>query len=151
MAAKDFILTMAAMGVTLCACVSTRGSVTISAQRLESASATLADDARETAPVADDVSGNYSREARALADQAREFRDTIEDGRRDSRDIDVITSFDELSRRYHTLRDEAEHAAGRRSAADMQRVTEAYLDVERDMGGYRDSRYAQEGVTPDRE
>ncbi len=92
----------------------------------------------------------YARDARALADQAHEFRETFEDHGADDRDVKA--SFAQLSRRYHDLRDETERYEGRRGRADLRDVTEAYLDVERGMEGYREShRYAREGVAPYRE
>jgi hypothetical protein len=61
-------------------------------------------------------------------------------------------SFEQLSRRYHVLRDEIGRSEGRRTQADLGQVTEACLDVERGMGGYRERhRYAREGMTPDRD
>jgi hypothetical protein len=150
MAAKSVVLTMAGLALTLCGCVTTHGSLSSSADRLERASLTLAEDAREAPPTADYVSASYSREARALADRAHDFRVTVED--RHAVDRDVRASFEQLSRRYHDLRDEIERSEGGRTQADLRQVTEAYLDVEREMGGYREShRYAREGMTPDRD
>jgi hypothetical protein len=150
MATKGVILTMAGLGLTLCACVTTHESLASSADRLERASLTLAQDAREAPPSADYVSASYSREARALADRAHEFRETVEDPQ--AGDRDVRASFEQLSRRYHDLRDEIARSEGRRAEADLRQVTEAYLDVEREMGGYREvHRYAREGTTPDRD
>jgi chromosome segregation ATPase len=152
MAAKGVVIvTMAWVALTLTGCVVTaHENLTSSADRLERSSETLAQNTRDEPPAPEYRSAGYSRDARALADKAREFRETLEDRRADDRD--VRDSFERLSRRYHDLRDEIEHSGSRRAEADLRPVTEAYLDVERGMGGYREGhRYAREGVTPDRD
>jgi hypothetical protein len=50
-------------------------------------------------------------------------------------DRDVKTAFDELSRSYHALRDDVEKSEDTDARRDMQPVTQAYLDVEDNMGG----------------
>ena len=129
------VAAIAAVGLTGCA--STQGNLASSAERLERSSAELRADAR------DDGSSGYYRDAQQFADEARDFRRTIED-RRTERD-DLNEAFRELSGRYHALRDEVERSRDRDAELDFKPVTEAYLDVEREMRrvGDRD-RYARD-------
>jgi hypothetical protein len=135
MARKSSItLILAGLAVAFGGCMTTHGNLTGSADRLERNAETLAESAREEPPAADrtDAGYPYSREARALAEQARDFRSTVEDGRTDDRH--VRASFERLSRRYHDLRDDVDRSESRRIQEDLKPVTEAYLDVEREMG-----------------
>jgi hypothetical protein len=129
------VAAIAAVGLTGCA--STHGNLASSAERLERSSAELRADSR------DDGSSGFSRDAQQFADEARDFRRTIED-RRTERD-DLNEAFRELSGRYHALRDEVERTRDRDAELDFKPVTEAYLDVEREMRrmGDRD-RYARD-------
>jgi hypothetical protein len=92
----------------------------------------------------DDVSGtSYSREAGELADEAHDFRRALEDRQGDRRELD--SAFESLSRAYHALRDDVDRSQSRDAQLDLKPVTEAYLDVERGMGGYpTNDRYARE-------
>jgi hypothetical protein len=123
----------------LLGCVTTGGNLTSSAQRLERSTDELREDVRR-----DDVSSSYTRDAQELAGEARDFRHVVEDRR--ASDADVRDAFEDLSKSYHALRDEVEHSRDRDVERDFQPVTEAYLDVEREMNGYhRDrDRYARE-------
>ncbi len=86
---------------------------------------------------------SYAREADELAEEARDFRMALMDRRADRRDIDA--AFESLSRSYHDLRDDVDRSDSRDAQLDLKPVTEAYLDVERGMGGYRaDDRYARD-------
>jgi hypothetical protein len=124
-------------------CATTHGNLTSSADRLEHNADALARNAR------DGSIGSYSRDARELAGQAHTFRRTVQDRRAD--DPDVKSAFEELSRDYHNLRDGVDRSDSREAQVDLRPVTEAYLDVEREMGGYPDShRYARDGDTHDR-
>ncbi len=132
--------------VALGACATTQGNLTSSADRLEHNATALARDERGADYPAN---SNYSRDARELADQAHDFRRLVEDRRADDRDVKA--SFESLSRSYHTLRDDADRAESRTAQADLKPVTDAYLDVEREMGGYPDShRYARDRYTSER-
>jgi uncharacterized coiled-coil DUF342 family protein len=114
----------------------TTSSLTSSADRLERNAEVLARNSG-------DDSDRFSRDARALADQAQDFHETVSDRRADSED--VREAFEELSRDYHALRDEVDRSNSREAARDLQPVTEAYLDIERGIGGYRDNdRYARD-------
>jgi hypothetical protein len=131
----------------LAGCATTQGNLTNSADRLERNAAVLAHDARE--PEASDSSRDYYRDARDLAEQAHDFRHTVEDRGRSDRE--VKSSFEKLSKTYHSTRDEVEHSGDRQAQDDLRPVTDAYLDVEREMGGYPDThRYARDGRDIDR-
>jgi hypothetical protein len=135
---KNFGLTIAAFtALGLAGCVTTHGNLTSSAERLERSAVELQSDART------DSGSGYYRDAQEFAAEARDFRDTLEDRRAD--DADVRDAFRDLSGRYHALRDEVERSGDRTAELDFKPVTEAYLDVEREMRrvGDRD-RYASE-------
>jgi outer membrane murein-binding lipoprotein Lpp len=127
MIAKKIGLVTAAVAaaVSLAGCVTTQGNLASSAERLERSTAELRSDARN------DGSSAYHRDAQQFAEEAREFRRTIEDRRAD--DDDVQDAFRDLSGRYHALRDEVERSRDRDVELDFKPVTEAYLDVEREM------------------
>lgn len=111
--------------VTLAGCATTQGSLTTSAERLERNASDLARNGRD--------STRYQSDARELADQAHDFRLTITDRRADDRDIRL--AFEELSHDYHSLRDEVDRSESRDATLDFRSVTEAYLDIEREMTG----------------
>lgn len=117
------IATFAAVG--LAGCATTHGSLENNAERLERSAAELQADAR------DDGSSGYYRDAQEFATEARDFRRTLEDRRAD--DDDIEDAFRDLSSRYHALRDEVERSRDRDAELDFKPVTEAYLDVEREM------------------
>jgi hypothetical protein len=117
------IAMMAALG----ACATTHGGLRSSADRLERNADALARDSRFE-------SSGYSRDARELAAEAHDFRRAVSDSRADRRDLDA--AFEQLSHRYHALRDEVDRSDSREAQLDFRPVTEAYLDVERAMGGY---------------
>jgi phage-related minor tail protein len=122
-------------------CATTGGSLTSSANRLERNAYALQDEARD-----DDARSGFQRDARELAEEAREFRRTVED--RSSSHDDVNDAFGDVSRRYHAMRDEIERSRSRDAESEFRPVTEAYLDVEREMrsrDGKRDrDRYASD-------
>lgn len=133
-------LTIAAFAaVGLSGCMTTQTNLTSSAERLENSAIELQSDARD-----EGATDSYYRDAQEFASEARDFRRIIEDRHAD-RD-DVGDAFKDLSRRYHALRDEVERARDRAAELDFKPVTEAYLDVEREMrsyGNHRD-RYARD-------
>ena len=127
MFSKRIGLTIAALAaVGLAGCVTTHGNLESSAERLERSADELRADARAMA-----VSSGYYRDAQEFAAEARDFRRTLEERRAD-RD-DVKDAFRDLSGRYHALRDEVERTRDRDAELDFKPVTEAYLDVEREM------------------
>lgn len=119
--------------LALGACATTRGALTSSADDLEHASYALAHE--------EPADSDYptAREARELADEARDFRHTVEDSA--ATDEDVRVAFRHVSRTYHDLRDEVERSDSGEARDDLRPVTNAYLDVERAMGGYPDDRH----------
>ena len=129
------VAAFAAIGLT--GCVTTHGNLATSAERLERSAAELRTDAR------DDGSSGYYRDAQEFADETRDFRRTLEDRHTDRDDLN--DAFRDLSGRYHALRDEVERSRDREAELDFKPVTEAYLDVEREMRrmGERD-RYARD-------
>jgi hypothetical protein len=138
MVAKRIGLTIAALAaVGAAGCVTTHGNLESSAERLERSADELRADAR------DDGSSNYYRDAQEFADEARDFSRTLDerDGDRD----DLNDAFRDLSGSYHALRDEVERSRDRDAELDFEPVTEAYLDVEREMRRYGDrDRYASD-------
>src|SRR5262249_13151883 len=116
---------------------SPHGNLARSADRLDHNAQVLAHDDRGYA------TSNYAREADVLAEKSHDFRRTVEDPRADRRDLD--SAFESLSRSYHSLRDDVDRSDSREAQLDLKPVTEAYLDVEREMGGYpAKDRYARD-------
>ncbi len=113
-------------------CVTTGGNLSSSADRLERSAYALQEEAHD-----DSARSGYKRDARELAEEAREFRRTVEDRRASTED--VRDAFGQVSRRYHSMRDEVERSRSREAEAEFRPVTEAYLDVEREMRS-RDSK-----------
>ncbi|MEJ0035937.1 MAG: hypothetical protein WDO68_07625 [Gammaproteobacteria bacterium] len=111
---------------------SPHGNLARSADRLENNSGQLA---RYDHGRGGYASSGYSREADTLAEKAHDFRLAVGDSRADRRDLDQ--AFESLSRSYHALRDDVDRSDSREAQLDLKPVTEAYLDVEREMGGYR--------------
>ena len=124
---KRISLTIAACAIAgLAGCVTTHGNLASSAERLERSAVELQSDARS-----DSASSGYYRDAQEFAVEARDFRRTLEDRRAEDRDVQ--DAFRDLSGRYHALRDEVERSRDRNAELDFKPVTEAYLDVEREM------------------
>jgi hypothetical protein len=119
-------------------CATTGGSLSNSADRLERSAYALQEDARD-----DDARAGFRSDARELAEEARDFRRTVED--RDSSKDDVHDAFGDVSRRYHAMRDEVERSNSSEAEREFRPVTEAYLDVERAMrSGHDHDRYASD-------
>ena len=117
------IASFAAIGFAGCA--TTHGNLTSSADTLERSAVELQRDAR------DDGSGGYYRDAQEFANEAHDFRRTLDDRRADRDDLQG--AWRDLSGRYHALRDQVERSHDRNAEVDFKPVTEAYLDVEREM------------------
>jgi hypothetical protein len=124
-----FVASAALAGVV--GCVSTRGHLSSSTDRLEYNARALAADAgaapQGSAVVYPTV---YARDAAALAEEARELRHAAESGS----DADVQAAFNRVSRSYHAVRDEVEHSESVQAHNDLRPVTAAYRDVENDLG-----------------
>jgi hypothetical protein len=128
--ARSLVL-LVASGVLagLAGCVSTRGQLTSSTHRLEYNSHVLAEDAGSGA-LGVSYPTNYVRDAVALADDARELRHATEGGNT----ADEQAAFDRVSRAYHAVRDEVEHSDSLQARNELMPVTEAYGDVENELG-----------------
>lgn len=123
--------------ILLTGCATTGGSLSSSAERLERGAQQMARNSRAASME------SFSRDAGQLADEARDFRQTVHSQRADDRD--VRRAFDDLSRDYHALRDEVDRSNSREARADFARVTDAYLDIERQISrNTRDDRYARD-------
>jgi hypothetical protein len=134
-------LTASLMAMALTGCATTHGGLDTSADRLDRNAQAFAQDSEE-APRGYAEKTTYTEDARDFADRAHEFRRTVED-RGDADDRDVKDAFEELSRSYHALRDDVERSDDRDASRDLHPVTQAYLDVEDEMGGARaPSRYS---------
>jgi len=130
---QNHLLIAASVGLmALGGCATTGESLTNSANRLERSAYALHEEVDDN-----DIRGDFRRDAQELAEEAREFRRTVEDRR--SSDEDVREAFDDVSRRYHAMRDEVDDDRDTDANAEFRDVTEAYLDVEREMRS-RDSR-----------
>lgn len=125
------------LATTIAGCASSGGNLSSSAERLERSSYTLERNARDERERAD-----FHRDALALAEEARDFRRTLGDSRADRRDM--REAFSDLSRRYHALRDEVERSRDREVVRDFAPVTDAYLDIEREMDRGGKDRYARD-------
>jgi uncharacterized protein YukE len=125
------------LAIALVGCASTGGGLASSAERLERTSSAFERSADE----------GYERDARQLAEEAREFRQALSDRRADDRD--VREAFQDLSRRYHAARDEIERDRDRNADRDFAAVTEAYLDVERAMNATDNRRDRRDRVARD--
>ena len=139
-------LTASLMLMALAGCATTHhGGLDSSADRLDRNAQAFAEGSRE-APRGYSENTSYTEDARDFADRAHEFHRTVEgrdEGDGDVSDRDVKTAFDELSRSYHALRDDVERSGNADTRRDMQPVTQAYLDVEDNMGGaHAPSRYS---------
>jgi predicted nucleic acid-binding Zn-ribbon protein len=138
---RNNLLLAATVGLLVGGCATTGGNLSSSANRLERSAYALQDEARD-----DDERSSFQRDARELAEEAREFRRVVED--RDSSDSDVQDAFGDVSRRYHAMRDEVDRSSSRDDEEEFQPVTDAYLDIERVMrarDGRRDrDRYASD-------
>ncbi|HEY4366170.1 MAG TPA: hypothetical protein VGN07_02980 [Steroidobacteraceae bacterium] len=128
-------LVVAVIALGMVGCATTGGNLASSAERLERSSYALERDASYN------ERPGFQSDARALAEEARDFRRTLDDRRASNNDL--RDAFRDLSGRYHALRDEVERSQNRETDRDFQPVTEAYLDIEREMERHHD-RYARD-------
>lgn len=135
------LLLTGALLTALAGCATTHGRLSSSADRLEENAHAFATDSRYSAS-SEDRSSELAHDAHELADSSHEFRRAINDRHADDRD--VKDAFDQVSHDYHSLRDDVDHSDSPDARADLRPVTQAYLDVERDMEGYSGhGRYAE--------
>ena len=118
-------------------CATTGASLSGSAERLERNAYALQKESRD-----DGLRSSYAREARDLAEEARQFRRVLDHR---SRDGELQDAFADLSKRYHALRDEMDRTRNSRDAnVEFKAVTDAYLDIEREMRRKGHDRYARD-------
>lgn len=136
-------LTAALMAVALTGCATTHGGLHSSADRLDQNAQAFAEDSAD-APRGYSENTGYTEDARDFAERAHEFHRTVDEEGADS--DDVKAAFGALSRSYHALRDDVERSDDRDARRDLHPVTQAYLDVEDEMGGAvaPPSRYSNE-------
>ena len=136
---KAVCLTASLMAVALAGCATTpHGGLNRSADRLERNAQAFALDAQD-APRGYNNGSDYSEDAQDFANRAREFRRTVDSS--EASTDEVRASFHDLSRSYNALRDDVQRSGSPDAQRDLQPVTQAYLDVEDDMGG-AGSRYS---------
>jgi hypothetical protein len=133
-------LTASLTALALAGCASTpHGGLNTSADRLDRNAQAFAQDA-QNAPRGYAGGSGYAEDAQAFATRAHEFRRTVEDS--GANRSDVRASFNDLSRSYNALRDDVQRLGSSDASRDLQPVTQAYLDVEDDMGGAGTGRYS---------
>lgn len=115
--------------IVMAGCASTGPTLSNSAERLEETSFAMERHADQS---------RVRQDARDLSEEAREFRRMLLSNRADRRDIGE--GFDDLSRSYHSLRDEVERARDRETDSYFEPVTSAYLDIEREIDRVTDDR-----------
>jgi hypothetical protein len=117
------------MLVALAGCETTHARLTSAADRLERSAAALDRQTRNEPDPTRSSSGYLPGlpGAREFAQQAHDFRQTV-DG---AGSQDVIYAYKNLWRSYHGLRDEVGGLHSRTIRADLEPVTEAFVDVER--------------------
>lgn len=128
---KIFTTCLLALGV-LAGCATT-GGLSTAASRLDDSSRRFYEQIQ-----AERVAGQTERDAAMLADAARDFHRAVSQG--ESRD-NLRPSFDRVAERYHNLRIQLDNReySDRFQRAGFDRVTQAYLDVDRAMN-HPDSR-----------
>jgi hypothetical protein len=118
---SSIIVTSALVLVTLAGCA-TNSNMVASAGRLERSADAFARDTR-----------GYFRDAPEFADQARDFRETVER----AGDREIILAYEQLWRSYQVLRYEVERSDNRQ--VDLHPVRQAFRDVVRDITWYADA------------
>jgi hypothetical protein len=115
------VLVVLVVLVALAGCA-TNSNMAASAGRLE----------RSADAFAHDTHG-YFRDAPAFADQAHDFRETVER----AGDRAIILAYEQLWRSYQVLRHEVERSDNR--DVDLNPVRQAFRDVVRDISWYADA------------
>jgi hypothetical protein len=126
---------------TLVGCASTPVEPGDSADQLER-SATSFESASRAAYYGS--ANNLTRDAEDLARETRQLRGALADKGTDQGY--VKDAFERVSHSYRVLRDEVQQLDSDQFQDDLQPVTEAYLEVQRDVGG--GNRYASDEHPP---
>jgi hypothetical protein len=125
--------TLALAVVLLAGCATTHTRTATAADRLELSADAFA------AGVCSEPKADCSRDlpaARAFADQAHEFRQTLDS----AGEREVVSSFEDLWRSYHKLRDQVDHLHDSQLQAGLKPITKAFVDVQRHVKtGYSDA------------
>ena len=103
-------------------CVTTNTGLSSSAQRLEHNTELMERNADDR---------GIREDAHQLSAETRDFREAVADSHSDHKDIRA--AFDDLSRSYHSLRDQVEKSRDHESERAFDAVTSAYLDIEREL------------------
>lgn len=128
---KPLALTAVCVSAIFAGCATTSGGgLETSAQRLERSTDRMLDEARDGS-----ASSDYLEDARAFAEEARDFNRVLDN--RGAESNDVREAFRDLSDRYHALREEVEQENSAELESSFEDVTEAYLDIQRDMRRHR--------------
>ncbi len=119
------VLTACLLALGVLAGCATTGGLSTAANRLDDSSRLFYEQLR-----AERVASQTESDAAMLADAARDFHRAVNEGR--SRD-DLRPSFDRVAGRYHNLRIQLDNReySDRFRRAGFDRVTQAYLDVDR--------------------
>jgi hypothetical protein len=121
---SSVIVTSVLVLVALASCATTHSNMMTSAGRLELSADAFASDTR-----------GYFRDAREFADQAHDFRQTVDL----AGDREVILAYEQLWRSYQALRHEVERSDSRQAQVDLKSVTRAFRDVVGEISGYADA------------
>jgi hypothetical protein len=118
-------LVASALVAVLSGCATTGGSLADASYRLNRSADAFYDETRH-----DDRSSDVQRQARQLADAANDFRHDVREHR--SRD-ELRERFDKVAKEYHDLRDEVGDHESSTDRTAFNDVTQAYLDLERQL------------------
>jgi len=128
------ILGCLAVLIVVTGCATLPGELSGAARDLDRTAFDFYDNVRN-----DSLSHELARDAGSFADAARDFSRAVD---RRERGRELHDEFHEMTERYHRLRDEVQegHVLERDQHEDFERLTQAYLDVERAVS-YRDDDY----------
>ena len=88
--------------------------------------------ARALAEHSDTIGPPWQYDAHDLAKRAYDFRSLVNTAHVSS--AEVSAQFELVSQSYHKLREDADHTRTQQAYADLESVTAAYRDVQRDLG-----------------
>jgi hypothetical protein len=132
---KSAYATSALVLVALASCATTQSNMMASVDRLE-----------RSADEFDTDTHGYFRNAAEFADQAHDFRATVDR----AGDREVIVAYERLWRSYQALRQEVQGSDSPQAQVALKPVTQAFRGVVRGVSGYADSAvYARGGYQHD--
>lgn len=122
---RSVVIAIVMAVVLLAGCTTTQTRTVRAAERLEhSAEAFAAGTCYEPNPGCS--ANRYLPAARAFADQAKRFGETLQG----AGDQEVVLGFERLWRSYHTLRDEVDRSRDRQARSGLKPVTRSFIDVQ---------------------